>query len=431
MNNVLMSTTPSDHALVQNKTASPSRSELNSPTDDTSDFSEVFAGQVAPQLDKNTDLPSKGDVLPTEKITERTDDTRKGATAAQARLALTLTAAEQTAQRLGSTENHQQTVGHFAITGDSDSDATLPNRFRQIIAALPRTAAATDGPDRTMSSERTSDTLSDVKTAKAVLGQKNLHQSYPFSQQQHTRVTSHPTRTDRTLAGPGKGPLTAAKVAINQSSTFAKADSERRSFNPILAHNVASGQHEQARLQSATMGADIMNRSDLTAPTAVFSSMPDISQAGAPLFATANIDRPLHAPQWGAELGRQFVSLIRPGENGSHHAELRLDPPELGPLRVTININDSTVQALFTSSHATVRNAVEQALPQLQQQLENEGLSLGQTSVGQDNSPSHFDADRSNQHALASDHPGVEESSVSQATTRRPHLVDALIDTFA
>lgn len=92
----------------------------------------------------------------------------------------------------------------------------------------------------------------------------------------------------------------------------------------------------------------------------------------------------INNPQWGNDLSRQLSSMIRTAENGTQIAELRLDPPQLGPLRVTINLNDGIVNAVFSSMHANVRNAIEQSLPQLQQQLQQEGLSLGQADVGQD-----------------------------------------------
>ena len=63
-------------------------------------------------------------------------------------------------------------------------------------------------------------------------------------------------------------------------------------------------------------------------------------------------------------------------------AELQLNPPGLGPLKVTLSMNDQQMQVAFVSAHSSVRSAVEAALPQLKGLLAESGISLGQTSVG-------------------------------------------------
>ncbi|RIX83315.1 flagellar hook-length control protein FliK [Acidovorax cavernicola] len=69
---------------------------------------------------------------------------------------------------------------------------------------------------------------------------------------------------------------------------------------------------------------------------------------------------------------------------GTHTAELNLNPAGLGPLKVTLSIGDHQAQAAFVSAHESVRKAVEAALPQLRTSLLEQGITLGQTSVGAD-----------------------------------------------
>ena len=47
------------------------------------------------------------------------------------------------------------------------------------------------------------------------------------------------------------------------------------------------------------------------------------------------------------------------------HAEIRLNPAELGPLEVRVAVNRDETSILFTSQHMAVRDAVEAALPRL------------------------------------------------------------------
>jgi flagellar hook-length control protein FliK len=82
--------------------------------------------------------------------------------------------------------------------------------------------------------------------------------------------------------------------------------------------------------------------------------------------------------EWGKALGQHMVHM---GKAGEHVAELQLNPPGLGPLKVTLSLNDNQVQALFVSAHSSVRAAVEAALPQLRNTLADSGIHLGEASV--------------------------------------------------
>ena len=94
-----------------------------------------------------------------------------------------------------------------------------------------------------------------------------------------------------------------------------------------------------------------------------------------------SINVPVGQAQWGQAVGQQVVAWSQQAKQGDIKAELRLDPPELGPLRVALHIVDGVTTASFASAHAAVRAALEQAMPQLQQAFAQAGLSLGEASV--------------------------------------------------
>jgi flagellar hook-length control protein FliK len=64
-------------------------------------------------------------------------------------------------------------------------------------------------------------------------------------------------------------------------------------------------------------------------------------------------------------------------------AELRLNPPELGPLEVSLNVNSDEVSVSFQAQHAATREAVENALPRLREMLAQNGLTLANADVSQ------------------------------------------------
>ncbi|WP_420233059.1 flagellar hook-length control protein FliK [Pseudomonas sp. ABY48] len=86
---------------------------------------------------------------------------------------------------------------------------------------------------------------------------------------------------------------------------------------------------------------------------------------------------------WQDGLGQQVIDMITRGEQ---QVDLRLNPAGLGPLSISLNLSDGNTQAQFQSAHASVRTAVEQALPQLREALASQGISLGQASVSDESS---------------------------------------------
>jgi len=132
------------------------------------------------------------------------------------------------------------------------------------------------------------------------------------------------------------------------------------------------------------------------------------------------------APHWGQALGQRLVTLARQ-EGERHHAELRLDPPELGPLHVTLSVTDGVAHAAFVSPHAQVRHSVEAALEQLQATLAQAGIALGQTHVGEHDAPEHdafFAQPPSDNYASVRVEPAHETSPPSVRS-------DALVDVYA
>ncbi|SPS01084.1 flagellar hook-length control protein FliK [Cupriavidus taiwanensis] len=105
-----------------------------------------------------------------------------------------------------------------------------------------------------------------------------------------------------------------------------------------------------------------------------------------PAAAAAAASRPAVAPplydsQWPQALSQQMIRL---GTQGQQSAELQLNPPDLGPLKVVLNVVNDQAQAQFVSPHQAVRAAVEAALPHLRTALSENGIQLGHTSVGAD-----------------------------------------------
>lgn len=63
-------------------------------------------------------------------------------------------------------------------------------------------------------------------------------------------------------------------------------------------------------------------------------------------------------------------------------AEIHLNPPDLGPLQVRVSTQNDQTSVIFTSQHAAVRDALDQALPRLRDMMGSQGMHQLDVSVG-------------------------------------------------
>lgn len=98
-----------------------------------------------------------------------------------------------------------------------------------------------------------------------------------------------------------------------------------------------------------------------------------------PTVLAPSLPQDVGSSEWGKALGQQLLHM---GRADQKTAELQLNPPGLGPLKVTLSMNEHQIQVAFVSAHASVRAAVEAALPQLRAAMADGGISLGEASVG-------------------------------------------------
>ncbi|NOX26662.1 MAG: hypothetical protein GXP21_00465 [Gammaproteobacteria bacterium] len=111
----------------------------------------------------------------------------------------------------------------------------------------------------------------------------------------------------------------------------------------------------------------------------------------------------LNSSRWSEELGQRVRWLV--GQNiGS--AQIRLNPAELGPVGIRVNVSGDQVSVAFNSQFGVVREAIEAALPKLREMLESQGLNLAEADINQGNTADKQngqDANAANDDRLALD----------------------------
>lgn len=88
---------------------------------------------------------------------------------------------------------------------------------------------------------------------------------------------------------------------------------------------------------------------------------------------------PLHSNAWSHDFSNKVIWLAK---NDQTQAQININPPQLGPIQITLNLSGDQASAVFTSPHAEVRQAIENSLPQLKEMLSSAGINLGQADVG-------------------------------------------------
>ena len=131
------------------------------------------------------------------------------------------------------------------------------------------------------------------------------------------------------------------------------------------------------------------------------------------------------SPAWDQALGQKIVWMIGGAEQS---ASISLNPPDLGPLQVVLNVTNDQANATFIAAQPEVRLAIEAALPKLREMMSDAGIQLGQTNVSADTS-SHQGAQ---QDSRASRQSGstVETTIDNVNMTRKTITSHGLVNTF-
>lgn len=148
--------------------------------------------------------------------------------------------------------------------------------------------------------------------------------------------------------------------------------------------------------------------------------------------ATApSIQSPVGSPDWSKHLGQQLVSFHM---RGDQNIQLHLNPANLGPMSISLNVNEhQQLIAHFASHSSQVRIAIEQGLPQLREAMAEQGISLGQASVGEQRQQQFGQESSENKPRSLKDNPTetIAEAELSAADRQERSVSDGQISTYA
>ena len=114
-------------------------------------------------------------------------------------------------------------------------------------------------------------------------------------------------------------------------------------------------------------------QTNAVAPTLPGGLAPDAVATARPVLPTTTVETPFRQPGWDQALSER---VLWAANQKMQSAEIKLNPPQLGPIEVRIQMHQDQAQVSFTSQHAAVREALEAALPRLREMFSASGFEL-------------------------------------------------------
>ncbi len=259
----------------------------------------------------------------------------------------------------------------------------------------------------------------------------------------HTSVSADDDKTDHASTD-AKGNSTDA-IAANTTAEFGTgkiagksgAGSNDPSASPAddvasaaaLTTAVAASASAPAVIAAAVGGSAAVklvsgNGDPLAEPASQIAGVGGITSTGG---AVAIGGKPAVAPtpqaQFVEDNSSKIVSSIQ-GQLMPHGGtmQIRLDPPELGPLSVTVNMKDGVMTATFQASNDEATKLLSHSLSQLKSGLEAAGMSVDKLHVeptSKNNSSSSSDSDSDSKQS-------TQQQSQSQQDQQRREMVQRM-----
>lgn len=102
------------------------------------------------------------------------------------------------------------------------------------------------------------------------------------------------------------------------------------------------------------------------------------SHGAAPRPLGLEVPVPVSQPNWNEAVGNRVLWMVNQNVQG---AELKLNPPQLGPLEVRISMEGDRAHLQFMAHHPATREALDAAIPRLRELFADNGVDLGNVDV--------------------------------------------------
>ena len=143
---------------------------------------------------------------------------------------------------------------------------------------------------------------------------------------------------------------------------------------------------------------------------------------------STTLSTPVNAKEWADEVSQKIVWFT--GRN-IQAAEMHLNPADLGPIDVKINVQNDVASVTFNVQNASVRELLESNVVRLREMMESNGVNLGDVNVDSGTQDAYKEAQEGTSHLMAANGESGEiwdeETKIEQVSVKSSNLVDYFV----
>ncbi len=225
-----------------------------------------------------------------------------------------------------------------------------------------------------------------------------------------------------------------AGLPLNPNNTSADSDQQpptgQHRMSEALLAQVAQKAPMNNLFRTTEAGLTAINSVPVAPSGVVLQNAPQPTALN-PLSTALPIHTPMGERGWDQAMGERILWMVG---RQVQSAEVRITPPQLGPVDIRISIRNDQANVTFTAQHGMVREALEASIPRLREMLNENNLQLANVDVNQRNAGEG----RASSHSFNQPSFGeqgaegyeLEEDELALRSVRTIHS-DALVDDFA
>lgn len=280
---------------------------------------------------------------------------------------------QQATALLSQAPNVNSTPGEPAAI---DWDNTDSNEAKALAAVASTAAVATAA--QQVSAQAASQSANNALTDKAaMLHANNAHAAQQAAAQQLQQGNAAPMQQQAAL----DPSLTAQSLAMNATPAATKASSTDALLKAGAGAAALSGLGKAGAKEDSkdsTLAQQIASAAGAQG-TATAGSAPTRAEIQAAQQAPLQLTKELANEQVAEKVQMMMSKNLK-------NLDIRLDPPELGQMKIRMTMNNDVANVHFTVSNQQARDVIEQTLPRLREMLAQQGLQLADSSVQQQSS---------------------------------------------
>ncbi|MBB1463540.1 flagellar hook-length control protein FliK [Vibrio sp. SG41-7] len=280
---------------------------------------------------------------------------------------------QQATALLSQAPNVNSTPGEPAAI---DWDNTDSNEAKALAAVASTAAVATAA--QQVSAQVASQSANNALTDKAaMLHANNAHAAQQTAAQQLQQGNAAPMQQQAAL----DPSLTAQSLAMNATPAATKAGSTDALLKAGAGAAALSGLGKAGAKEDSkdsTFAQQIASAAGVQG-TATVGSAPTRAEIQAAQQAPLQLTKELANEQVAEKVQMMMSKNLK-------NLDIRLDPPELGQMKIRMTMNNDVANVHFTVSNQQARDVIEQTLPRLREMLAQQGLQLADSSVQQQSS---------------------------------------------